>query len=91
PDHFAVRFQSNGAGAVVGGDLMHCPVQCMHPDWRARPDFDPPMAVETRRKFMNTYAETDTLVCMMHFPLPSCGGFAPQDNGFRFTYDKQDW
>ena len=46
---------------------------------------------DTRRKFMNTYAETDTLVCMMHFPLPSCGGFAPQDGGFRFTYDKQDW
>ena len=49
------------------------------------------MAVDTRRKFMDTYAETDTLVCMMHFPLPSCGGFAPQDEGFRFTYDTQDW
>ncbi len=91
PDHFAVRFQSNRAGAVVGGDLMHCPVQCVHPEWRARPDFDPPMAVDTRRKFMDIYAETDTLVCMMHFPLPSCGGFAPQEEGFRFTYDTQDW
>ena len=48
------------------------------------------MAVDTRRKFMDTYAETDTLVCMMHFAA-LLRWIAPQDEGFRFTYDTQDW
>ena len=91
PDHFAVRLASKGKGAVVGGDLMHCPVQCLEPGWRSRPDWDPKQATDTRRKFMETFAETDTLVCMMHFPLPSCGGFKPQGSGFRFTYDTNNW
>lgn len=91
PDHFAVRLASAGANAVVGGDLMHSPVQCAHPEWRARPDFDPAMARATRRQFMETHAELGSLVCMMHFPLPSAGHFEAQGDAFRFKYDEQDW
>lgn len=91
PDHFAVKLASNGASAVVGGDVMHCPVQCQQPDWRARPDWDPQMARDTRRKFMEDYCETDTLVCMMHFPLPSAGRFVREGDAFRFRYDNGDW
>lgn len=91
PDHFAVRLASAGAHAVVGGDLMHSPVQCMHPEWRARPDFDPALARVTRRKFMETHAELGSLVCMMHFPLPSAGHFEAHGDAFRFRYDEQQW
>ena len=91
PDHFAVRLASAGQHAVVGGDLMHSPVQCMHPEWRARPDFDPQLARETRRSFMQTHAELGSLVCMMHFPLPSAGHFQAKGDAFRFVYDDQKW
>lgn len=91
PDHFAVRLASAGQHAVVGGDLMHSPVQCMHPEWRARPDFDPQLARETRRSFMERHAELGSLVCMMHFPLPSAGHFKAQGDAFRFVYDEQKW
>ena len=36
PDHFAVRLASRGENAVIGGDLMHSPVQCLHHLSRAR-------------------------------------------------------
>ena len=91
PDHFAVRLASGDNHAVIGGDLMHSPVQCMHPEWRARPDWDAEMARNTRREFMERHADLESLVCMMHFPLPSAGHFRRQGERFKFEYDKSDW
>ena len=91
PDHFAVRLASMNQHAVVAGDLMHSPVQCLHPEWRPRPDFDPAQAQQTRRDFMARHAELQSLVCMMHFPLPSAGHFEATSNGYRFNYDRDDW
>lgn len=91
PDHFAVRLASAGADAVFSGDLMHSPIQCRHPEWRARPDYDPEQARATRRAFMERYCGTDTLVCTAHFPLPSAGHFARHGDAFDFRYDAADW
>jgi len=91
PDHFAVRLASAGANAVFSGDLMHSPVQCRHPEWRARPDYDAQQARDTRRAFMERYVETDVLVCTAHFPLPSAGHFVRRSDVFDFKYDSVDW
>ena len=91
PDHYAVRLQSRGVDAVIGGDLMHSPVQCMHPEWRPRPDFNPNQARITREQFMQRHAELGSLVCMMHFPLPSAGQFVARGDHFKFVYDQQQW
>jgi glyoxylase-like metal-dependent hydrolase (beta-lactamase superfamily II) len=91
PDHFAVRLASAGANAVFSGDLMHSPVQCRHPEWRARPDYDAQQARDTRRAFMERYVETDVLVCTAHFPLPSAGHFIRRGDVFDFEYDSTDW
>jgi glyoxylase-like metal-dependent hydrolase (beta-lactamase superfamily II) len=91
PDHFAVRLASAGANAVFSGDLMHSPVQCRHPEWRARPDYDAQQARDTRRAFMERYVETDVLVCTAHFPLPSAGHFIRRGDVFDFAYDSTEW
>ncbi|MEK9723760.1 MAG: MBL fold metallo-hydrolase [Rhodospirillaceae bacterium] len=83
PDHFSVKLASNGKGAVMGGDLMQCPV----PEWAARPDWDVDLARATRRQFMEKYSQTDELVCMAHFPLPSVGRIVAENGAFRFRYD----
>lgn len=87
PDHMSVRLSSNGAQGVITGDLMHCPVQCAEPMWRARPDFDPDQARQTRQSFMERYCDTDVLVCATHFPSPSFGHFVRDGDGFRFQYE----
>jgi glyoxylase-like metal-dependent hydrolase (beta-lactamase superfamily II) len=84
PDHVSVRLASNGHSAVMSGDLMHSPVQCLHPEWTAWPDWDADQAKRTRRTFMERYADTDTLVCTAHFPLPSAGRVVAAGDAFRF-------
>jgi glyoxylase-like metal-dependent hydrolase (beta-lactamase superfamily II) len=40
PDHMSVHIASRGQHAVITGDLIHSPVQCLETDWVPRPDFD---------------------------------------------------
>ncbi|MCP5149878.1 MAG: MBL fold metallo-hydrolase [Ectothiorhodospiraceae bacterium] len=89
PDHVAIRLASNGASGVMCGDLMHCPVQCLYPEWTAWPDWDAALAKRTRRAFLERYADTDTVVCTAHFPLPSSGRVVSDGDGFRFVYDAE--
>ena len=91
PGHVAIRLASAGASAVMCGDLMHSPVQCLHPEWVARPDYDRQQAIRTRRAFLERYSETDTLVCTAHFPLPSVGRVVAEGDAFRFLADGRDW
>ncbi len=58
PGHFGVRLRSNGAEAVMIGDLMHSPVQCAEPDWRGGSDHDPALARQVRRRFLRRIAES---------------------------------
>ena len=91
PDHVAVCLASQRERAVMSGDLMHSPVQCLHAEWTAWPDWDPDQAKRTRRAFMERYAETDTLICTAHFPLPSAGRIVGHGDAFRFVDDNTDW
>ncbi len=90
-DHVSVRLASNGANAVITGDMIHSPVQCAEPLWIPRPDFDPELARQTRRAFLERYCDTEVLVCGTHFPAPSMGRIVPDGNTFRFVYaDEMD-
>ncbi len=91
PDHVAIALASKGASAVMCGDLVHSPVQCLHPEWVPWPDWDPALAARTRRAFFERYCETDTLVCTAHFPLPSAGRIVPAGDAFGFVYDDGSW
>ncbi len=86
PGHFGVRLRSNGAEAIMIGDLMHSPVQCAEPDWRSGSDADPVLGRQVRRRFLETHAETDHLVLTAHFPSPSIGHIWRHANAFRFHY-----
>ena len=88
PDHMSVRITSKGAQAVITGDLIHSPVQCLETDWVPRPDFDPKQAAATRRAFLERYCERDVLVCASHFPSPSFGRVVREGNAFWFEYLK---
>jgi len=87
PDHVSVRLASRDARAVITGDMMHCPVQCAEPLWIARPDYDPELARQTRRAFLERYCDTDVLVCATHFPSPSFGHIIAAGDAFRFQYE----
>jgi glyoxylase-like metal-dependent hydrolase (beta-lactamase superfamily II) len=89
PGHYGVRLRSNGAEAIMIGDLMHSPVQCAEPGWRAGSDDDPALARRVRRRFLDSHADTDKLILTAHFPSPSIGYIRRQDRAYRFEY--VDW
>jgi glyoxylase-like metal-dependent hydrolase (beta-lactamase superfamily II) len=86
PGHLGVRLRSDGAEAVMIGDLMHSPVQCAHPAWHAGSDDDPATAREARRGFLERHADRDVLVLTAHFPSPSAGLIRRDGDAFRFQY-----
>lgn len=91
PDHLAVNLASGGERAIMLGDAVHSPVQCRHPEWTVRVDWDAELAKATRRTLMGELADASTLVLTAHFPLPSAGWFRRDGDSFNFEYDQQDW
>jgi len=85
-DHFAVKLGRGGKDAVITGDLIHSPLQARYPELAMRVDYNPEQGSATRRKFLETYSETNTQCCFMHFPSPSRGYIKRWDDGFRCEY-----
>lgn len=87
PDHFSVCISSQGQDAVITGDIMHNPVQCAYPDNQPVADEDQPMAVQTRRKFLERFADQPVLVLGTHFPAPTAGYIRNSGDVWRFGLD----
>jgi glyoxylase-like metal-dependent hydrolase (beta-lactamase superfamily II) len=84
PGHVSVRISSQGAEAVITGDLMHHPVQCAEPRWASRFDVDPDAARATRRAFLERHAGRPILVLGTHFATPTGGRIVGANGAFRF-------
>jgi glyoxylase-like metal-dependent hydrolase (beta-lactamase superfamily II) len=84
PGHFSVRISSRGQEAVITGDLMHHPIQCIHPEWNCGFDSIPDLARSTRRAFLERYADQPMLVLGTHFATPSAGHIVKDGSVWRF-------
>src|SRR6201996_8101523 len=82
PGHVAFAFGKGKDDVVFAGDLMHSPLQTLHPELSPKFDFDPKQSAATRRSFLERYCDTDTLCCTAHFPSPSSGRIRRQGNAF---------
>jgi glyoxylase-like metal-dependent hydrolase (beta-lactamase superfamily II) len=84
PGHQAVRIVSGGVEAVITGDLMHHPIQCVHPELASSFDHDRAQAVATRRAFMAEQVARNALVLGTHFTTDNPGRFVPHGDVWRF-------
>lgn len=78
PGHVSVLLQSADQSAVVTGDLFHSQAQVGRSDWTVHMDTVPHQASETRRTFLERFADTSTLVLGTHFGTPT-GNFIRRD------------
>jgi glyoxylase-like metal-dependent hydrolase (beta-lactamase superfamily II) len=85
-DHYAVTLGKGGRDAVFTGDLIHTPLQALYPELAMRVDYDPAQGAASRKRFLETYCDTETLCCFAHFPSPSKGFVKRWGNGFKCDY-----
>jgi glyoxylase-like metal-dependent hydrolase (beta-lactamase superfamily II) len=90
PGHVSVRLRSEGAEAVVTGDLMHCPVQVAEPEWGSHFDSDLEQARKTRRAFCERYADSGVAVLGTHFHHPTAGRIVRHGSTWRFVVTGAD-
>ena len=86
PGHVCVAMASQGAEAVIAGDLIHSPLQLKHPDWGFLYDTDPDLATQTRKAFLDRHCETDRLVMTAHFPAPTVGHVIRDGDAYGFRF-----
>ncbi|MFT5391604.1 MAG: glyoxylase-like metal-dependent hydrolase (beta-lactamase superfamily II) [Gammaproteobacteria bacterium] len=84
PGHVSVLIESRGQRALITGDFLHHPCQVTHPEWHSSPDGDFEQAIATRRRMVEEYAGTGTLVIGTHFASPTAGHVIQDDGILRF-------
>jgi len=81
PGHVAVYIESEGARAMITGDLTHHPVQWAETDWRMGADSDSAEAARTRRRLLREHADGDLLVIGTHYAEPCSGRLVGDGQG----------
>ena len=86
PHHCCVNIFSRGQRAVVTGDMMHHALQCREPSWSTIFCADPAQAATSRRTFLASVANTDTIILPIHFPSPTAGRIEADGDRFHYRY-----
>lgn len=87
PGHVSVEIVSNGAQAVITGDLFHHPLGFAHPDWKGIADVDGELAYQSRIEFMKKYGDNPVLVLGTHFASPTGGKLVSEAGVYRFEVE----
>ena len=85
PGHVSVLVQSEGCRAVIGGDVIHHPIQIADRTICATVDTDRRQAQKTRSDLLDRLAGTDALLLGTHFPAPSGGLVTRNHEGWKFA------
>lgn len=81
PGHVSLHIRSDGAEALLTGDVAHHPCQMAHLDWSSTVDSDPAQGIATRQALFSRFDDTATLVIGGHFD----AGYIKRDGtAFRF-------
>lgn len=83
PGHVSILIESEGQRAIITGDMMHNPIQFERPLDETRFDMLKELGCQTRLKFIDRVANSDTLVIGSHFSEPTCGYVVRDAHGCR--------
>jgi glyoxylase-like metal-dependent hydrolase (beta-lactamase superfamily II) len=82
-DHFSVHVGRAGQDALIAGDMLHSPLQARYPEMGMRADYDSALSGRTRRRVLERFCDSPTLLCTVHFPSPSAGRITRWEDGFK--------
>lgn len=78
PGHVSIMLESGNDRAVISGDVFHFQSQVGRTDWSVELDMAPAQASDTRRTFLDRFADSSTLVLGTHFGTPT-GNYIQRD------------
>jgi glyoxylase-like metal-dependent hydrolase (beta-lactamase superfamily II) len=87
PGAVVINVESGGARASVCGDMLHHPVQVIHPEWSTNFCEDPEQSRRTRQDYVRRHADTGTRILTGHFPTPTSGQIRRDGAGYKFVFD----
>jgi glyoxylase-like metal-dependent hydrolase (beta-lactamase superfamily II) len=83
PGNFVFNLESKSDRGMLSGDLLHHPLQLVHPGWSSFFCADPLLSAQTRRQILERIADTNTVLMPAHFPTPTWGIVQSKGDGFR--------
>jgi glyoxylase-like metal-dependent hydrolase (beta-lactamase superfamily II) len=86
PGHQIVHVAGDRAGGVMTGDCFHHPIQLLHPEWHTGYCVDPVWSARQRRRLLERFADTPTLIFPAHFLPPAAGRIERAGDAFRFAF-----
>jgi len=84
PGQVAVHVKQGAFHVVLASDVLHHPIQLAEPDLVVNFDDDPQEALATRRRLLQTYTDTNTIILPAHFPTPSASRIIAWGDHYRF-------
>lgn len=82
PGNTVINLESEGASALLCGDVLHHPLQLPFPQWSSAFCFDPVQSATTRRRLLERIADSSTFLMPAHFPSPTCTRICGHADGF---------
>jgi glyoxylase-like metal-dependent hydrolase (beta-lactamase superfamily II) len=89
PGNMVIHAQCDGHAqphAIFTGDVFHHPAQVQDPTLHINADHDIDGALATRRHFVETFADSGTILLAAHFPDPTAGRVVRHDGGAVFQF-----
>lgn len=86
PGNVVIHLRSQHAHAIFSGDTIHHPLQVKYPEWSSAFCEDPTASAACRRRFVETHADTTTLILPAHFPLPTAGHIRSDRDRWRYAF-----
>jgi len=86
PGSSIVVLSSGTDRAMLLGDVVHCPVQLLEPEWDGLMDVDPAMAKRTRQMLERELDGADIPIAAAHFPGLRFGRLLKAEGKRRFTF-----
>ena len=81
--HHSLAIRSKGQKAILAGDILHSPIEVLHPEWVNVFDDDKQAAMAQRVKFLDAYTDADVTIFPAHFGGATAGHIVTGKDGKR--------
>jgi glyoxylase-like metal-dependent hydrolase (beta-lactamase superfamily II) len=89
PGSVVIHAQNGHGHALFAGDVIHHPIQMAWPSLHVHGEYDTHMGMRTRRRVLESCADTDTLLLPAHFPSPTAARVVSTAEGLGLSFEAE--